>query len=206
MAFLFGGDLWEEMARMQQQLAALTQQVDQDQALLEGTSKCGKRCDKRGRQVSVRGKEMGVFNPCMDLAETKDSFVVSMDLPGVKKEDLTVSVHDGVLTVSGTRHHKFVAREGDDKDKEKDKDEAKPAAAAAEGDEQDKDKKQQQEQDKKMTHKIIRMESFCGSFERSVTIPVGTKSSDVQAKFVDGVLTITIAKPHKQEPKKIDIQ
>ena len=50
------------------------------------------------------------------------------------------------------------------------------------------------------------MESYYGSFERSVSVPAGTKDSDVQAKFDNGVLTITIAKPHKDEPKKIEVQ
>lgn len=39
-----------------------------------------------------------------------------------------------------------------------------------------------------------------------LSVPAGTKDSDVEAKFDNGVLTITIAKPHKDEPKKIEVQ
>jgi HSP20 family protein len=35
--------------------------------------------------------------------ETSDGFVVSMDIPGVKKEDVHVQVADGLLTIRGER-------------------------------------------------------------------------------------------------------
>jgi len=39
----------------------------------------------------------------MDVFETKDSFVVRAELPGMKKEDIEVTMHDGCLSVSGER-------------------------------------------------------------------------------------------------------
>jgi len=50
------------------------------------------------------------------------------------------------------------------------------------------------------------MESYYGSFERSVRVPASTTCDDVHAKFEDGVLTITIDKPKKEVVKKIEIQ
>ena len=150
------------------------------------------------------------FNPSTDLAETADSYVVSMDLPGVKKEEVNVSVHDGVLTVSGVRHHQFMTPEKEEESKKEEpkKEEETPAAtaAAAETETDKKEEEPKKEEPKKLTHKIIRMESYYGSFERSISVPAGTKSSDVSAKFENGVLTVKIAKPHKEEPKKIEIQ
>ena len=41
--------------------------------------------------------------PAVDIYEDKDSFVVKAELPGMKKEDIDVSLHDGSLSISGER-------------------------------------------------------------------------------------------------------
>jgi HSP20 family protein len=41
--------------------------------------------------------------PALDLSEDKDSLVATVEVPGMKKEDIQVSVHEGVLSVSGER-------------------------------------------------------------------------------------------------------
>ena len=43
------------------------------------------------------------FAPAFEVKETTDSFVLKADLPGVEEKDLDVSLHNGVLTVSGSR-------------------------------------------------------------------------------------------------------
>jgi HSP20 family protein len=43
------------------------------------------------------------FSPAFEVKETNDSFVLKADLPGVEEKDLDVAVHNGVLTVSGSR-------------------------------------------------------------------------------------------------------
>lgn len=43
------------------------------------------------------------FSPAFEVKETTDSFVLKADLPGVEEKDLDVAVHNGVLTVSGSR-------------------------------------------------------------------------------------------------------
>ena len=43
------------------------------------------------------------FVPHFDVKETKDAYVISADLPGVKDEDLNVSLNGNLLTISGTR-------------------------------------------------------------------------------------------------------
>ena len=43
------------------------------------------------------------FVPRFDVKETKDAYVISADLPGVKDEDLNVSLNGNLLTISGTR-------------------------------------------------------------------------------------------------------
>jgi HSP20 family protein len=43
------------------------------------------------------------FNPHFEVKETADRFVVRADLPGVEEKDVDVSLHNGVLSISGTR-------------------------------------------------------------------------------------------------------
>ena len=234
MSFFFGDSIWDHMWEMQRQLESLSEEVEHRPR--GGDCRCRKvtcapaSTTKKGAAAPVCGSKdkaltcgcdseckamESFFNPSTDLAETADSYVVSMDLPGVKKEEVNVSVHDGVLTVSGVRHHQFMTPEKEDekeeeepKKEEEKKEEETPAAtaAAAETETDKKEEEPKKEEPKKLTHKIIRMESYYGSFERSIRVPAGTKSSDVSAKFENGVLTVKIAKPHKEEPKKIEIQ
>lgn len=43
------------------------------------------------------------LTPPLDLHETKDNFIVKAELPGMKKEDIEVSLHNGSLSISGER-------------------------------------------------------------------------------------------------------
>ncbi|MGH7953920.1 MAG: Hsp20/alpha crystallin family protein [Limisphaerales bacterium] len=43
------------------------------------------------------------WTPALDVHEEKDNFIVQAELPGLKREDIDVSLHDGVLTISGER-------------------------------------------------------------------------------------------------------
>lgn len=46
---------------------------------------------------------MSGWTPALDVYEDKDQFVVTAELPGMKKDDIDVSLHDGSLTISGER-------------------------------------------------------------------------------------------------------
>ena len=41
--------------------------------------------------------------PALDVHEDKDGFNVRVELPGLKQEDIEVSLHDGALVISGER-------------------------------------------------------------------------------------------------------
>ncbi|GIV44716.1 MAG: heat-shock protein Hsp20 [Bacteroidia bacterium] len=51
------------------------------------------------------------FSPKVDIAETKDAFELSVQLPGVNKEDIKVELDGNLLTISGER--KFNKEESD---------------------------------------------------------------------------------------------
>lgn len=43
------------------------------------------------------------YSPAMDVVENDDAFLVSIDVPGVDRKDLEISVADNVLTVKGEK-------------------------------------------------------------------------------------------------------
>jgi len=45
--------------------------------------------------------------PSLNMVETKDKYIVRVELPGMKKEDISIIVDQGMLTVSGERSAKL---------------------------------------------------------------------------------------------------
>jgi HSP20 family protein len=49
--------------------------------------------------------------PAVDLHETPDDYVLTAELPGLKREDLDIHMQDGQLTLSGVRREPALACE-----------------------------------------------------------------------------------------------
>ena len=43
------------------------------------------------------------WSPASDVVETQDAYVITAELPGVKDEDIEITVQNGVLRISGER-------------------------------------------------------------------------------------------------------
>jgi HSP20 family protein len=56
---------------------------------------------------------LGVWSPPLDVFQDKDHVFVKCELPGMKKEDIQISLHENVLTVTGERKHEQEVKEGD---------------------------------------------------------------------------------------------
>ena len=95
-----------------------------------------------------------------DVRETEDSYELDVDLPGFKKDEVTVDLQNGYLTIS--------AAKGLDKD----------------------------EQDKK--GKYIRQERYAGSCTRSFYVGTGIEPEQISARFVDGILRLSVPKDGKK--------
>lgn len=55
----------------------------------------------------------GSWAPAVDVTETENEYHVVADLPGVKKEDLDVTIQDGVLTINAeSKYEKEERKEG----------------------------------------------------------------------------------------------
>ncbi len=55
------------------------------------------------RWSGLRPAEMGEISPSMDVFEEGDDIVIKAELPGMKKEDLSVDFSDGTLIISGEK-------------------------------------------------------------------------------------------------------
>ncbi|MBF0464445.1 MAG: Hsp20/alpha crystallin family protein [Nitrospirae bacterium] len=51
--------------------------------------------------LSAGNSECGELTPKIEVVEKKDSYVLRAELPGVKKEDVDISVSHGVLKITG---------------------------------------------------------------------------------------------------------
>lgn len=52
----------------------------------------------------------------MDISENDDAYLVTVDVPGMTKEDVNVTVEDGLLTISGECTRKHLDKDSDYKD------------------------------------------------------------------------------------------
>jgi HSP20 family protein len=61
-----------------------------------------------GRSPSL----FGGWTPAIELIEQKDNVVVKAELPGMKKEDIEVTLHEGTLNIAGERKSEQKVEEG----------------------------------------------------------------------------------------------
>jgi len=60
---------------------------------------------------AVTGETHNDLNPVVDIIERKDSFTIYFDVPGVEKNEVSISVNEGVLSVKGERKRPVVEDE-----------------------------------------------------------------------------------------------
>jgi len=96
--------------------------------------------------------------PKVDVFETTNALNVEVEIPGVKKEDIKLTLEDNILTIQG-------------------------------------EKKVEERND---IQKSFRCERMFGSFKRSFTLPVDVNPDKVNAKFENGLLSITLEKYEAQ--------
>ena len=63
--------------------------------------------------ASEEPREIMDFVPAVNTREASDAYYIEVDLPGVKKEDVDVSVDKNVLTISGKREVSNEIKEDD---------------------------------------------------------------------------------------------
>ena len=111
-------------------------------------------------------EEQKGWAPPVDVIEKSDSFVVKVELPGMRQEDIDVSVSDDTVTIKGER---------------------KPESGVKDED-------------------YDRSEINYGSFYRSVVLPSGVDTKNMEAVYEDGILRITLQRVSGAKPKKVTVQ
>ena len=56
------------------------------------------------RAPTMVQREDNAKAPAMDISESESAFMVKAEVPGVSREDLDVTISDGVLMISAERH------------------------------------------------------------------------------------------------------
>jgi HSP20 family protein len=51
-----------------------------------------------------QGASTRAWAPALDISEGKDAYLVTVELPGVKLDELEITLEDGLLTIQGERH------------------------------------------------------------------------------------------------------
>jgi len=108
----------------------------------------------------------GVADLALDMYETDNELVITAAVPGVKPEDVEITITGDTLCIRGEI-----------------KSETKVEKA-----------------------NYYRQERRYGSFSRSINLPVPIQSDKAEARFKDGVLTLTLPKAEEVKPKSIKIK
>jgi len=106
------------------------------------------------------------WTPAVNILEREEGIVITADLPGLKAEDVEVTVEKSVLTLKGER----ILEE------------------AAEGE------------------TYHRVERSYGSFERSFSIPESVDAKKIEARFVNGEMTVTLPKSAESKPRSVKVK
>jgi HSP20 family protein len=56
---------------------------------------------------------LGLWSPALDVFQDKDHVFVKCELPGMKKEDINISLHENTLTIAGERKQEREVKEGE---------------------------------------------------------------------------------------------
>ena len=102
--------------------------------------------------------------PAINVYAQQDGIVIMAELPGVRQDDLEITVHRDTVTLRGERRD--------------------------------------QPQDASAYH---RRERGRGRFARTFGLPFQVDPEKVEAKLMDGVLTLTLQRPEQDKPKRIRV-
>src|SRR6266566_2664213 len=143
----------------------------------------------------------------MDICETQNGYEVDVALPGVRPEDIELTVDQNTLTIRGRFSHQ---NEHQDQPEGQAQAQQQAQASQTQGQQQtQQDGGQQTQQGKterhRRGHNWLSREIVAGSFERVVTFPRPIDTNNVQTKFENGILTIMLPVSEGSRPKRISI-
>jgi HSP20 family protein len=142
----------------------------------------------------------------MDIRETNTGYEVDGALPGVRPEDIELTVDQNTLTIRGCFSHRDEHQgqpQGQQQSQgESSQQQSQPQAAQQNAGQQT----QQGKTDRhRRGHTWHAREIVAGSFERTVTFPRPIDPDKIQTSFQNGILTILLPFSEASRPKRISI-
>lgn len=65
------------------------------------------------------GRQGWIFSPVVDVEQRDDQYEISVELPGVRPEDVNVEVQENMLLISGSKERKETRGEGENRQSER---------------------------------------------------------------------------------------
>jgi HSP20 family protein len=152
-----GASPWQTMRRMQEDMDRIFSQFFGGQGGLGGAS------IQPGTQTGMQQ-----WAPSVDISQTDKEWCIEVDLPGVKREDITTEIQD---------HHLFIRAE------------MRQEEQTPTGQQQSQQQGQPQGQ-RQFAHRERRY----GLFQRVLPLPENADEENVRCQFQNGVLTIHLPK------------
>ncbi len=139
----------------------------------------------------------------MDVCETNNGYEVDVALPGVRPEDVEITVDQNTLTVRGRYSHQ--------NDHEHQPQGQQQQTQQRDGGQQTQQTQQMQQSQSgkagrhRQGHNWLSREIVYGAFERTVTFPRPIDTNNIQTKFENGILTIMLPVSEASKPKRISL-
>jgi len=133
--------------------------------------------------------------PLTNIIESEELFQILVELPGLDKKNVKISLQEGILELLGEKTIKDKEKKDEKKEKEKEKKEKK-----------DKDKKK--EKYKEIKGDYLRREIRTTNFFRCFYLPEDITPEEIEASFKNGILRLIIPKKSAKiyEKKIIEIK
>lgn len=120
------------------------------------------------KPLPVEGRKWALSTPLrVDVSETEKEYRVVADMPGVRKEDINVSIDGNEVVISAEVKNEKEEKEGE---------------------------------------RTLRTERFYGKLHRAFTLEHPVDEANVQARYANGVLELTLPKSEAAMPKRITVQ
>ena len=155
----------------------------------------------------------------VDIREDADHIYVEADLPGFRKEDINISLENGMLTITAERQEEVTEPAPGEGGPQQQGQAAQPGQGQQVGEEQPRggagggrpqqqpppQQQQQQTQQRQQSPNYLLRERRVMRFVRSFALPPNVDESSVQARLENGVLRITLNKREESKAKRIAV-
>jgi HSP20 family protein len=145
--------------------------------------------------------------PAMDIAETRKHYIVQAELPGARREDIEINFAEGdTLVLKGKMGRRLDLVPLAEGELENPSSEASPQSKIASTQVEPQEGRQEVVQAERNEPHWWENERVVGAFQRSVTFPGKLDTSQVAAKYQDGILSIVIPKPEGEQTVRINVE